>query len=136
MHLPRTPGFGRELNPRRGLMRVLTVAKWTRATMRCARRSLQRASGDGSTGDVHVRHRHGNHPVVLAGVHERALHQIEPKLERRSTLAGKFLKHSGVILGMHDDEHITKILGGGAKKTWTADVDLLHQRVEGRVRVV
>ncbi len=81
------------------------------------------------------RKRRGDRRVVAAGVQKGLPRQIEAELARRAAGAIELLEHRAVIDGRDDDQHILKILRGGANKARTPDIDLLDQGVEWRLRI-
>ena len=78
----------------------------------------------------------GDRTVVLGGVHEDFLHQAEPEVQRRTTVASQFRQHFRVVVRTDDDEDVSEVLRRRAQQAGTADVDLLDQRIEGRVRIL
>jgi hypothetical protein len=66
---------------------------------------------------------------------ERLLHQLEAELQARPAVAPELLDHTRVVGRIDDDEHVAEVLRRRAHEAGTADVDLLDQIVERRVRV-
>ena len=130
MHVPCAAGIWRELNPGRALMRILSISKRTWPAVRRSGRARRYAARHGAACHVDVRHRHRNHAVVLTGMHERTLHQIEPEVERRAVRARQFLKHFRIVLRVDHHEHVAKVLRRRAKQTGTTDIDLLDETIE------
>ncbi len=50
--------------------------------------------------------------------------------------ARQLLEHLRIVRRIDDDEHVAEVLGRGPHQARAADVDLLDQRVEGRVGVL
>ena len=67
---------------------------------------------------------------------ERFLHQLEAEPEIRTARPAERIEHLRVVGGIDDDEHVAEVLGRGADEARAADVDLLHQGVEGRVGIL
>ena len=67
---------------------------------------------------------------------EGFLHQREAELGIDAARARELFEHLCVVGRIDDDEHVAEILGGGADQARAADVDLFHQRVETRVRIL
>ena len=48
----------------------------------------------------------------------------------------ELVEHFRVVGRSDDDEHVAEVLGGGANQARAADVDLLHEGVEGRLGIL
>ena len=48
----------------------------------------------------------------------------------------ELFEHLRVVRRIDDDEHVAEVLGGGTDEARASDVDLFHQRVETRVRIL
>ncbi len=72
---------------------------------------------------------------VLTRVGKCLLHELEAKLEQRSTVTADLLQHLRIVGGIDDNKDVTKILRRRAHQARTADVDLLDEVVEGRLGV-
>ncbi len=85
---------------------------------------------------VDRRQRPRNHPVVLGGVGERLLHQLETELQRRTAVALELGDETRVIGRIVDDEDVAEVLGRRAQQAGSADVDLLDEPVEAGGQVL
>ena len=119
-------------HPLRLLMRVLAVSQVLRRRMR----RRERGPRHRPPGKVDAVQRDRDHPVVHAGVAERLLHQLESKRRLRSAGPRQLLEHLRIVRRVDDDEDIAEVLGCRPHQAGAANVDLLYERVEGRVGVL
>ena len=64
---------------------------------------------------------------------ERLAHQLVAERERRRVV--ERLQQPGVVAGIHQHQHAAEILGRSPHQRRAADVDLLDQRIERRLRI-
>ena len=66
---------------------------------------------------------------------ERLAREAEAKLPRGAAALIDLRDHRAIVGWRYDNEYVLEVLGRGAHQARTADVDLLDQRVERRVRI-
>ena len=67
---------------------------------------------------------------------ERLLHQLELERQRRPARTRHLLEHARIVGRIDNDHHVAEVLAGGAQQRRAADIDLLDELIERRVRIV
>ncbi len=118
------------------LMRILAVAQRLVGHLYCLKgRDPACMPLEIRSGAADRLHRLRDQRVELRRVRERFSHQAELEFQRRPARARQLLEHLRVVGRIDDDQDVAEVLARRAEQRRTADVDLLDQLVERRVRV-